>query len=80
MIVGHLAREPVLRGIWGDLEMNNPPRKSSIWEQGERDPPALPSASPSLTRRPSFPRREPYGRLVSPMSISAWVSPCEKTI
>src|SRR5260370_41974092 len=36
--LGYLAREPVLRGIGGDLEMNNPPAVEAEHNQGVKEP------------------------------------------
>src|SRR5262245_42739189 len=36
--LGDLAREPVLRGIWGDLEMNNPSAVEAEHNQGVEEP------------------------------------------
>src|SRR5262245_44756958 len=36
--LGDLAREPVLRGIWGDLEMNNPSAVEVEHNQGVEEP------------------------------------------
>src|SRR5262245_59717525 len=36
--LGHLAREPALCGIWGDLEMNNPSAVEAEHNQGVEEP------------------------------------------
>jgi hypothetical protein len=36
--LGHLAREPVLRGIWSDLEMNNPSAVEVEHNKGVEEP------------------------------------------